>query len=686
MFQNAKPTKFKPLKGNIYMTQNSSNNDSFSDTEIGVIEKCPLSNDNNEELADEPVDKIEIRCDHGSLDPLYSVSLVPSISSYITSPDKSYKDKLIITWIGPNIPNSIVVTCDNPLFKKKEISASGNTFAVDLFYYLEYSDRVTFVSLIKEVITYKQYDRYKISANPSTPILDISVTVYNPDTHIVELGFPPLKGMKGGKKRYTDGSKEVSYKTSDFFGSGKKKVTKEETSAKKIEKFNKTQKELLNGNKRSWSTWGKTTTKGDTSSTQYEYSNSDNYHSNTIYASSKDGSSGYSQTKESLNAKGDILSQSKIERKHTNKLKGLVGQSKIVLYRNSDPLQPDIINVVSNLFDIVKGISDVVITIKNWAPKYGFFFDWDVQLLTGSVAFGWGWNESSTNDAYYKLAASIDVTLIRVKLKIAFGLEIVKMGAQLFLSLMGAFGARYESDNNPDDNADELSVLVKGKIEGALGASVDAGFFLNATIKGVTGVELRDSYFVLNRSDVKLDGNVFFTGIKIKWTAGVLFGLWEDEDEATVVNPKKICDFSFPTETTAVRKNNWGSIQNKLASDIEDVLDGKGTKELKKLEVQRSTGNKGLFADNWKKVKNEMLAKRLASFAVDYAKENPINFDVSSTAIASEIRSSLDSFPKEQKKDFINYEYVTKFFNTDFPKQLGKFIDPVELELQNTNS
>lgn len=617
----------------------------MSDKPCSVIEECPLEK-KRKELADKPEDSVIIYCEHGRMfDPLQTIHLVPDPVSE-PSMEIIYTDKLTIEWIGPNKPATLSIKCsDVDIDQESEIPDSGN-FIVNLSYKKPKFTESSIIEQLTSFVTFGQRTKYTIYGLPTG---NVNIYVYNPEAYCIELGLEPLKSF--GKKESTNhsfsgGGKETaseSYSkglTRDGFVNNKTSI--KESNIKKVNS-------KLVQRARAWDR---------KISAISDNSNRDLTNSDAVTEA------------ESNITVGNVTynNDTKLSQKKFGDLK------EINIYRTGEQLQLDAFSIVNNILSIVKGITKIISLIAKYSPKWGFYFEANVQVFTGSIAFGWAWKEHTDNQAYYQLYAVPNIDIIYADVEVGFGLSgcgliQAKVYAKLYgkVTLSESAELLFYTDSTDIDNSIVLSLLTKIGVEIGAVFEVSQILQLTAAIESAINVAGAWEIFAKEGKGPSANMNIEWTGIFVRYTAkGGFFGLtWDKNGQKQLVDHQHLCDFQFPKEKMPDDKRDFKKIKSRLVSSFNDMLKGKmkADKKFEELEFVDYADRKS----EYKNFNSKSVAKAIAN---RFYKES-INWEQSESVFLSRIRKDLDMLPKItwqrgwklKDKDVIHISQIRSYLN-----------------------
>ena len=210
----------------------------------------------------------------------------------------------------------------------------------------------------------------------------------------------------------------------------------------------------------------------------------------------------------------------------------------------------DAFTVVGNLIYVIDSIMQIIEKIKKAVPKVGWFFEFELALFQGSAAIEWYWKEYQDHRVFQYVDINVAMTIFKIKLEAGFGIEGLSFKAQVFVEVEGALKVGINGCRDNPSAEYSIGIPLKFEILGAIGARVEAGNTLKASVKGETGFELKLD-MGLNRDQRPgwtTEGAIEWLGVKVVMTASAsFFGLGGSyTHETELCGPSELSEFRFP--------------------------------------------------------------------------------------------------------------------------------------------
>ena len=157
----------------------------------------------------------------------------------------------------------------------------------------------------------------------------------------------------------------------------------------------------------------------------------------------------------------------------------------------------DFIETILKLRKQVLGVIEFFRQIAARSPKIGWSVSVEVEILSGSLSYEWGYKEFKKDHTvyrYYKI--EVAMTVYSAKAELAFGVELLGAKAQVYGSLAGELKLSASREADPDKTGPAASVSaapsVTGEIgvRGALGDWVELVGKITGSFEGGTTIEL----------------------------------------------------------------------------------------------------------------------------------------------------------------------------------------------------
>ncbi len=138
-----------------------------------------------------------------------------------------------------------------------------------------------------------------------------------------------------------------------------------------------------------------------------------------------------------------------------------------------------------------KRVEGMVKKVIRNVPKLGWSFDWDIEWFVGSAEIGWGYREYPEQarapyrvDVYWWWMLKLQMTIIKGKIELHFGIILPVCELTVFGRLEGAIPAKFELEKKPHGGRSFLTgnASIGGKVELTIG--VKGGVKWLAVIEG----------------------------------------------------------------------------------------------------------------------------------------------------------------------------------------------------------
>ncbi|WP_437806599.1 hypothetical protein [Sorangium sp. So ce1078] len=390
-------------------------------------------------------------------------------------PDKGKtKDTVTVHWrddyLGSMPPSLALTTPGHPEAKASQSGASAGYTAYkgEVAYHGELNElRFPFPPFWRAL---NEKTSYTFGAGPRP----VSVEVYNPRQFKLELKFPPLESFKAGYK-YSAYSRTFKGDSLSTLSIAKKKtVTKELEISEEGWKPSTLKIAKSSSSHTTTTTGGKTTQKHDPES-----------ETSTKLADS------------------------------------------IVLSRDGGALSIDAAKIVGSLLEFIKEVLRLMKTIQSYAPQVGWYFELDIQVMQGGLAAEWYWQEWQDHRVFRYVDVKAALDIFSITFEIGVGVSAFTCKLQVFGQVSGSLGVEMSFTRYKPDGGIGISRQIKGRIAGALGARVEAAYFLKFDAKMETALEVDLTVGINqpNRSQIiSIDGGFVWTGIACTATGSI--GMW----------------------------------------------------------------------------------------------------------------------------------------------------------------
>jgi hypothetical protein len=349
----------------------------------------------------------------------------------------------------------------------------------------------------------------------------------------------------------------------------------------------------------------------------------------------------------------------------------------IVLQRNGAEISSEFIKAVGAFIELANKTTAIISAIQKYAPKVGWYFEWDNQILKGTFVLEWGWKEYKDNRVYYYIGANIDVKLIEFKMELGVGLSGFSYKIQVFGAITGGVSLSVKFSRYSPDGETEFSVPFGAEIIGMLGARAEIGCFVKMEGTVETGIKLEEGAFKFRQNEgYSIECTLKWSGIvgKFKVSAGTAKKEGVDEVKEQGEDPEfdEKASSTYERELIGSRdlgKWEWSSKHQPeckppviSANDLHKLLKEK----LDAADIQVKIGE-GMFGNKY--MSNDDVAKQIES---GIHARNDIRMDPKSAeALVLEIQQSLEASMMRR------FHGLTSYLD---PDQLKSFLDGGELK------
>jgi hypothetical protein len=221
--------------------------------------------------------------------------------------------------------------------------------------------------------------------------------------------------------------------------------------------------------------------------------------------------------------------------------------------------------------DRMRAIAEMV---SDYAPKVGWYIDWNLQLMQGGLAVEWYWKEHTDHRVFQYIDFNLSLTIFSLTFEIGIGISACSFKLQLYASVSGELTVEAGAKRDSPDGAPGFTLpTLKGKITGALGARAEAGHVFQFNAKGETAIEAEAGIGINqgSRGMVTVDCRARWTGIKATCTfAAGAFGISYTKTESwTPIAAGPWWGLTWPEEQEYVPPS---LSRDRIASIVEAVL------------------------------------------------------------------------------------------------------------------
>ncbi len=252
---------------------------------------------------------------------------------------------------------------------------------------------------------------------------------------------------------------------------------------------------------------------------------------------------------------------------------------KAIKYQIDDAaVELDILELIGAILNTAKAIQDIVEAIQENAPKVGWYMQFDLQLMQGTLAVEWYWKEHHNHQVFQYIDVNMELTLASLTFELGIGISGLGFKAQVFAQISGELKAALNGRRNDPSWAPGAALKADATFKGAIGARFEAGNFFKAEGKGETGITY-DAEIGINHSEgriLNVDAGIDWTGIKISAeVSGGLFGIGGKRTwERVIAGPSHLREFHWPREEPYQPAHmSRDAIQHVILGVITDGLD-----------------------------------------------------------------------------------------------------------------
>lgn len=266
-----------------------------------------------------------------------------------------------------------------------------------------------------------------------------------------------------------------------------------------------------------------------------------------------------------------------------NKSEMAFGES-IKLERDGAAVDLDVLKVVGSILEFADAMREIVKMVKDYAPKVGWYIDWNLQLMQGALAVEWYWKEHTDARVFQYIDFNIALTIFSLTFEIGIGVSACSFKLQIYAQLSGEVGIEAGAKRDSPDGAPGFKLpTLKGKIKGTLGARAEAGYLFKFEAKGETAIETECGIGINQRgSMVSIDARARWTGIECtaSFSTGLLGISYSKVKKLTLVGESPWWGLSWPEEKEYVPPTlSRDRIQSVVTGVLEDgwnvrVFDG----------------------------------------------------------------------------------------------------------------
>ena len=180
---------------------------------------------------------------------------------------------------------------------------------------------------------------------------------------------------------------------------------------------------------------------------------------------------------------------------------------------NGTAIELKVLEALGSILVMMKNLNKIKDFITNDLPKAGWYCEYDVKVMQGKLAFGWGWQEYKDHRAFMHYLANVDLTILSINVEIGIGVNI-GVTIQAFLTIEGSVSVSLQLERDTPDKRPNLSLPFSGNIEASSGARFKVGPLIKIEAKVKSALEITGGKFSLSTEDAGCSVSIS----SIKWT------------------------------------------------------------------------------------------------------------------------------------------------------------------------
>jgi hypothetical protein len=327
----------------------------------------------------------------------------------------------------------------------------------------------------------------------------------------------------------------------------------------------------------------------------------------------------------------------------------------IAFYRDDEEVKLEWFKLLLAIIKIGDAVKEIMDAIQENAPKVGFYFECNYQLMQGALVASCNWMEHKDHRVFHFIDVNIEMRLVKVSLEVGVGISGLGFRAQIYLNVTGESAVSLNGRHDNPDTIAGVALAFTHTIKGALGARFEVGNLLKADGRGESGIRF-DTEIGINRgrsSMVSFDIGPVWLGFKVEAVvSGGLFGIgsqkkWTKE----LIGPRSLGKARFPDDKPY--EPPVLSVERTRAALLKVITAGFNVRVIREVE--------GFFNRNvhWTP---EQIAQALADkvMAHKYFYRSPKNVE----ALAHAVRKDLDEKGRvDWGRDFVAEATFTQYVN-----------------------
>ena len=344
----------------------------------------------------------------------------------------------------------------------------------------------------------------------------------------------------------------------------------------------------------------------------------------------------------------------------------------ISLERNGQTLGIDMLDLIGGVISIVSKFSKAIKDFKDFAPQIGWYIDFEIAVLEGSVNLVWGWREANDYRAYYYTGLDLSLDIFKIVFEVGFGVMVAKIGGQICVQIKGGIALKAGPIETVAPGADSLHL---GELKGDIGAGgyvrVGAGDLIkieggiDSTVSLAVGLDLKIA------GGIEASGKSTWDGVRVTLTAKTSFG-WSKKKDYTLIESQSLGSFQFPDDKK-YKPSEFKSVVE-VSNEVEKVVrDGFN---LRVFPASDTPSFAGLGGDE---IPEENVADLIAQRL--WKNRDTITLDKRTTnGLAQSVRKKCDIIARKKwARDWMTREQLTQYLDSaEFAEILDKAVDPAK--------
>jgi uncharacterized Zn-binding protein involved in type VI secretion len=231
----------------------------------------------------------------------------------------------------------------------------------------------------------------------------------------------------------------------------------------------------------------------------------------------------------------------------------------LTLKKNGRTITVNPARATESLLTLAASVYDMIQAVRA-LPKFGWYCDFDVQILQGALAFEWGWAEHTDHRAFLQMAAHVDVDLLDAHIEIGLGVDGFGFALQVFAQIRGKLHLQLAGRRVSPDGADEAALTFKPTLEGLVGARAKLGHLVEVTATVVTGIEISGGTLRFNpEQGASMEASLAWTGLQAVVKGGARVKMrgqkkasssTDAEQRSVLIERRELAHWRWPEETT----------------------------------------------------------------------------------------------------------------------------------------